>query len=105
MLCQIYFWHERGNMIKDLTEALERIHELEVENERLNEELKIYKNRNYGGRKKHNDAWMQSYNDFVIKYEDGRSIAEIVDESGISRRTAYRYKAYYEELKIKNCEN
>jgi ACT domain-containing protein len=42
---------------------------------------------------------MAAYNDFVVKYEGGMAIMEIVAEGDISRRTAYRYKAYYDELK------
>jgi len=85
-------------MISSLEQALKRIEELEAENTQLKAELEIYKNRNYGGRKKHNEAWMQSYNDFAIKYKGGMTLMEIVAEGEISRRTAYRYKAYYEEL-------
>ena len=51
-----------------------------------------------GGRKKHDEAWMTSYRDFAVKYESGMTIMEIVAEGEISRRTAYRYKAYYDEL-------
>lgn len=43
-------------MIKTLEEALERIKELEEENKKLLSELEYYRNRNYGGRKKHNEA-------------------------------------------------
>lgn len=88
-----------ATMINTLEEALIRIKELEEENKQLLSELEYYRNRNYGGRKKHNEAWMAAYNDFVIKYEGGMAIMEIVAEGDISRRTAYRYKAYYEELK------
>ena len=73
--------------------------ELEEENKKLLSELEYYRNRNYGGRKKHNEAWMAAYNDFAGKYESGMTINEIVEEGDISRRTAYRYKAYYDELK------
>ncbi len=52
-------------MIKTLEEALERIKELEEENKKLLSELEYYRNRNYGGRKKHNEAWMAAYNDFA----------------------------------------
>lgn len=88
-----------ATMINTLEEALIRIKELEEENKQLLSELEYYRNKNYGGRKKHNEAWMAAYNDFVIKYEGGMAIMEIVAEGDISRRTAYRYKAYYEELK------
>ena len=46
-------------------------------------------------------AWMQSYNAFVVQYEKGKTIMEIVEQGDISRRTAYRYKAYYKKLKEK----
>ena len=50
------------------------------------------------GRPKHDAKWTESYNDFVIQFENGKTIMEIVEEGKISRRTAYRYKAYYDEL-------
>lgn len=86
-------------MVNTLEEALERIKTLEEENKQLLLELEYYRKRNYGGRKKHNEAWMAAYNDFAIKYESGMTIMEIVANSEISRRTAYRYKGYYDELK------
>ena len=85
-------------MVNTLEDALQRIKELELENEQLRVELEAYKNRNTGGRKKHNEAWMASYNDFAAKYESGMTIMEIVNLGKISRRTAYRYRAYYDEL-------
>ena len=92
-------------MINTLEEALERIKVLEAENKQLLSELEYYRNRNYGGRKKHNEAWMAAYNDFAAKYESGMKIMEIVENSGISRRTAYRYKSYYEEVKKMQDKN
>ena len=85
--------------IKTLEEAMQRIKELEKEVEELKSENEKLRNRNFGGRKKHDDAWMASYNDFVAKYESGMTLAEIVAEGGISKRTAYRYLAYYREQK------
>ena len=85
--------------MESFDELTRRIGELEEENKQLLSELEYYRNRNYGGRKKHNEAWMAAYNDFVLKYEGGMTIMEIVAESDISRRTAYRYKAYYDKLK------
>ena len=41
---------------------------------------------------------MNLYNDFAIKYEKGMTISEIVDEGTISRRTAYRYKSFFDEI-------
>lgn len=86
-------------MIKTLDEALIYIAELEAENKTLREELEYYKSRKSSGRKKHDDTWQASYNGFVMKYEGGMSIMEIVNQGEISRRTAYRYKAYYDALK------
>jgi len=86
-------------MIKTLEEALKYISELEKENQALREELERYRSQKPVGRKKHDASWTASYNDFVVKYEDGMTIMEIVNQGDISRRTAYRYKAYYEALK------
>ncbi len=85
-------------MINTLEEALKYIAELERENKALREEVEHYRSRNRAGRKKHDAAWTASYNDFVVKYEGGMSIMEIVNQGEISRRTAYRYKAYYDEI-------
>ena len=74
--------------IISLKSALQRIAQLERENEQLRAELEVYKNRNTGGRKKHDEAWMTSYRDFAVKYESGMTIMEIVAEGEISRRTA-----------------
>ena len=88
-----------ANMIKTLEQALIYISELEAENKALREELEEYKNMKPAGRKKHDEAWMASYNDFSSKYEAGMSIMDIVTQGNISRRTAYRYKAYYDAMK------
>ncbi|MBQ7774674.1 MAG: resolvase [Lachnospiraceae bacterium] len=86
-------------MIKSLEEALNYISELEAENKALRAELECYQSKKRAGRKKHDDAWTASFNDFVVKYESGMSIMEIVSQGEISRRTAYRYKAYYDTMK------
>ena len=80
--------------------ALQKIKELEAENAALKEENERLRMRNTGGRKKHDDTWQASYNDFVIKYEGGMSIMEIVNQGEISRRTAYRYLSYYKETLV-----
>ena len=77
-------------MINTLEEAMIRIDELEKENEELKAEIERLKARNLGGRKKHDEAWRISYQEFAIKYESGMTIMEIVKEGQISRRTAYR---------------
>ena len=92
-------------MIKTLEEALIYIAELEKENKALCEELDHYRSRNRAGRKKHDEAWTASYNDFVLKYESGMPIMDIVNQGEISRRTAYRYKAYYDTLKKGNAHH
>lgn len=80
-----------------LEDAKKRIKELEKEIEDLKAENEILRNRTMG-RKKHDHIWMASYNEFATKFESGMSIMEIVASSDFSRRTAYRYKAYYDEL-------
>ena len=83
---------------KSLDEANKRIKELEKEVAALKKENELLRGRNFGGRRKHDEAWTASYNKFAAKYENGMSIREIVAEGDISRRTAYRYLAYYREL-------
>jgi response regulator of citrate/malate metabolism len=83
--------------MQTLKETLEYIAKLEEENAQLRKEIEFYKSKNSAGRKKHDDTWMTSYKDFVTKYESGLTIMEIVEQGEISRRTAYRYKAYYNE--------
>ena len=92
-------------MITTLEEALNRIAELESENQILREELERYKKITPAGRRKHDETWMVSYNDFAMKYEAGMSIMEIVNLGEISRRTAYRYKAYYDEINQKKIDS
>ena len=65
-------------MINTLEESLNRIAELESENQILREELEQYKNITPAGRRKHDGTWMASYNDFVVKYEAGMSIIKIL---------------------------
>lgn len=84
--------------ITTLDEALKRIKELEKEVAKLKAENEKLRKRNFGGRKKHDEAWMAAYNDFMLKYESGMTLMEIVAEGDVSRRTAYRYLAYYKEL-------
>ena len=87
--------------ITTLDEAFERIRELEKEVAELKAENEKLRKRNFGGRKKHDVAWMSAYNDFIFKYENGMTLSEIVAEGDVSRRTAYRYLAYYKELQKK----
>ena len=63
-------------MINTLEEAMIRIDELEKENEELKAEIERLKARNLGGRKKHDEAWRTSYQEFAIKYESGMTIME-----------------------------
>ena len=88
-------------MIQTLEEALKKINELEQKNKQLEAELEKYKNRAYAGRKKHDSAWMQSYNAFVVQYEKGKTIMEIVEQFFFQAEDGIRDKAYYEKLKEK----
>ncbi len=85
--------------IKTLEEALQRIAELEKANAELKEELEYFKKRKASGRQKHNAKWMAIYEDFVICHENGVALEEIAKRNGISERSVYRYKAYYDALK------
>ena len=94
--------------ITTLEDALKRIEKLEKENAALKEanadlkeELEYFKKRKACGRQRHNAKWMAIYNDFVVCHEKGMTMVEIAKRNGISERSIYRYKAYYEELKKK----
>ena len=88
-----------------LEDALQRIAELETENSRLKEEIEYYKNKKTSGPQKHNAKWMSIYNDFVACHEQGMTMVEIAKRNGISERSIYRYKEYYDELQKKENEN
>lgn len=87
---------------KTLEAVLKRIEELEKENKELKEEIEYYKNRKVSGRKKHNEKWLNAYNDFAACFESGMTVIEIAEKNGVSERTIYRYKAYYDKLKNKS---
>lgn len=83
----------------NLEEALKEIERLKrVIKEKDNEIEKLRAKKN-AGRKKNNAQWQESYNAFVELYEKGMTMIEIIDKSECSRRTLYRYKAYYEALR------
>ena len=91
--------------ITTLEQALERIEKLEEEiaelkvvNADLKEELEYFKKRKACGRQRHNAKWKAIYDDFVICHEEGMTMAEIARRNGISERSIYRYKAYYDEV-------
>ncbi len=92
------------NKVNTLEAALKKIAELEAENARLREELEYFKKRKASGRQKHNAKWMEIYNDFVDCHEKGMTMVEIAARNGISERSVYRYKAYYDELKKKEIK-
>lgn len=81
-----------------LEEALKIIEKLEKENAYLREELEVARNRKMSGRKKHNEKWLNAYNDFVVCFENGMSIVDIAKKQNVSARTIYRYKEYYDKL-------
>ncbi len=83
--------------IMTIEDALQRIAELETENSKLREEIEYYKNKKTSGRQKHNAKWMSIYNDFALCHEQGMTMVEIAKRNGISERSIYRYKAYYDE--------
>lgn len=86
----------------NIEDALKRIEELEAEVDSLKTKLKKYENKSLGGRHKHDKKWQQIFEEWSDLYEKGTPICEIMSSTGMSRRTYYRYKAYYDGLhKIK----
>ncbi len=90
-----------GEVDMTLEEALKEIDRLNLiieDQEKEIEKLRLKKN---AGRKPNNEKWQKSYNAFVDLYEQGLTMAEIVEQSTCSRRTCYRYKTYYDNMKKK----
>lgn len=79
-------------------EALKIIEQLQAELDEARATIEMYKNRKIGGRPKHDAKWQASYDYFVELYEAGNPMSHIVEVSDFSRRTAYRYKEYYDKL-------
>lgn len=78
---------------------------LKEENEELKRRLEKYDKMKPLGRPKHDDRWQASYDLFVQYYENGEQIPLIIEKTGFSRRTIYRYKAYYDSLIKYHSEN
>lgn len=87
---------------QNLAEAFIKISELEAEIAELKKKLDHYESRDPGGRRKHDEKWQESYNKFVELYVAGESMAHIVEVSDFSRRTAYRYKEYFDQINKSN---
>ena len=79
--------------LEEAIKEIERLEKVILEKDREIEKLRQKKN---AGRKKNNVQWQESYRAFVELYESGMTMIEIIDKSECSRRTLYRYKAYYE---------
>lgn len=83
-----------------IAEAKKRIEELEKENAQLKAELAKYDGKKPAGRRVHDEKWTANYDMWASLYEEGHSIVEIMDKTGFSRRTCYRYKEYYDKLNV-----
>ena len=89
----------------NLEEALKEIERLESVIEEKDREIAELRKKKNAGRKKNNAQWQESYDVFVSLYEQGLSMVEIESKVESSRRTLYRYKAYYDALKKGNNES
>lgn len=87
--------------ITTLEEALKEIERLNYIIEDQQKEIEKLRLKKNAGRKPNNEKWQKSYNAFVALYEQGLTMAEIVEQSECSRRTCYRYKTYYDNMKKK----
>ena len=61
--------------------------------------IQKWKTRN-AGRKKADEKWVRSYDAFCRLYESQKSINEIMQETGISRSTYFRYKKLYDSTNM-----
>ncbi len=84
---------------KQLEEELRLAEEAEQKAEELKKEIERLKGKNprNAGRKTNDDKFTESFNRFVDLYESNKPVNEIMKETGISKRTYYRYKKLYQE--------
>lgn len=73
-------------------EAEQRAEELRKEIEKLR-----VKNSRNAGRKANDEKFKESFNKFADLYKSNTPANEIMKETGISKRTYYRYKKLYQE--------
>lgn len=88
----------KHNYPTNLEDAILRIKELETICAEQKARIEELENRKIAGRRIHDSGWQANYDLFLPLYENGESIPAIVEKTGISRRTVYRYKAYYDKL-------
>lgn len=79
----------------NLEQALAEIDRLNKIIEEQNVELEELRKRKVAGRRKNDEHWQASYNKWLELYKQGGSVLDISCKAGISRRTFYRYKSYY----------
>ena len=84
--------------LEEALKEIERLNYIIEDQQKEIEKLRLKKN---AGRKPNNEKWQKSYNAFVELYEQGIPMAKIVAQSECSRRTCYRYKTYYDNMKKK----
>lgn len=82
----------------ELEAAYQKISELETKLANF-EKLSVRHNERNAGRKKADEKWMASFTQWRTLYESQKSINEIMEKTGISRATYYRYKRLYDNEK------
>ena len=83
----------------ELELKIKELEEIIAEKDKEIERLKR-RNPNNAGRKAADDKWVASFSKFTELYESQKSIYEIMEETGISRATYYRYKRLYDDTNV-----
>lgn len=84
-----------------LKEELHKAEEHEKKAEELKKEIERLKGKNprNAGRKPKDEKWKESFDKFTTLYKSNYTMDEIMKQTGISRRTYFRYKKLYETKK------
>lgn len=84
---------------KQLEEELRLAKEAEQRAEELKKEIERLRGKNprNAGRKANDEKFTESFNKFADLYKSHKPVNEIMKETGISKRTYYRYKKLYQE--------
>ena len=77
-----------------------KIKQLQAENEELRSQSEPVHNARNAGRRKNDKTYRKRYAEFADLIRDGKSMAEVMQQMGISRSTYFRFLKLYREDKV-----
>lgn len=110
--CHKQYEQELG-MLKEAKESVEHRLQLSVQREeKLRDRIEQLEkspvrkhNERNAGRKPADEKWVASFNRFSALYEARKTMQEIMDETGMSRATYFRYKKLHDDTSTGSIKN